>query len=100
VIAIGASIKTAGDQLRGCPIELVADQECGEDTMLPYEELLGDAMAGNQTWFAREDYVEEAWRIVDAILNESHVIPYKAGTWGPTEADHLIASFGGWSDPK
>ena len=35
--------------------------------MLPYEELLGDAMAGNQTWFAREDYVEEAWRIVDPL---------------------------------
>ena len=73
VIAIGASIKTAGDQLRGCGIELVADQECGEDVMLPYEELLGDAMAGNQTWFAREDYVEEAWRIVDPILDGSSV---------------------------
>ena len=70
MIAIGASIKTAGDQLRGCPIELIADQECGEDDMLPYEELLGDAMAGNQTWFAREDYVEEAWRIVDPILDK------------------------------
>ena len=69
VIAIGASIKTAGDQLRGCSIELVADQECGEEVMLPYEELLGDAMAGNQTWFAREDYVEEAWRIIDPILD-------------------------------
>ena len=98
VIAIGASIKTAGDQLRGCPIELIADQECGEDTMLPYEELLGDAMAGNQTWFAREDYVEEAWRIVDPILNDSSVIPYKPGSWGPTEADKLIASVGGWTD--
>jgi glucose-6-phosphate 1-dehydrogenase len=100
VIAIGASIKTAGDQLRGCPIELIADQECGEDVMLPYEELLGDAMAGNQTWFAREDYVEEAWRIVNPILDDSKVIPYKPGSWGPTEADKLTASVGGWSDPK
>jgi glucose-6-phosphate 1-dehydrogenase len=100
VIAIGASIKAAGDQLRGCSIELVADQECGEDTMLPYEELLGDAMAGNQTWFAREDYVEEAWRIVDPILDGSTVAEYKPGGWGPAEADKLTASVGGWSDPK
>jgi glucose-6-phosphate 1-dehydrogenase len=100
VIAIGASIKTAGDQLRGCSIELVADQECGEDNMLPYEELLGDAMAGNQTWFAREDYVEEAWRIVDPILDEQNVIEYKPGTWGPAEADKLIEAHGGWWDPK
>jgi glucose-6-phosphate 1-dehydrogenase len=100
VIAIGASIKTAGDQLRGCSIELVADQECGEDTMLPYEELLGDAMAGNQTWFAREDYVEEAWRIVDPILDDKNVIEYKPGTWGPAEADKLLEQHGGWWAPK
>jgi glucose-6-phosphate 1-dehydrogenase len=100
VIAIGASVKAAGDQLRGCSIELLADQECGEDNMLPYEELLGDAMAGNQTWFAREDYVEEAWRIVDPILDEQNVIEYKPGTWGPAEADKLIEPHGGWWDPK
>ncbi len=100
VIAIGASIKSAGDQLQGCPIELIADQECGEDNMLPYEELLGDAMAGNQTWFAREDYVEEAWRIVDPILDDSKVTQYQPGGWGPEGADKLIAPFGGWIAPK
>jgi glucose-6-phosphate 1-dehydrogenase len=100
VIAIGASIKTAGDQLQGCPIELVADQECGADEMLPYEELLGDAMAGNQTWFAREDYVEEAWRIIDPILDKPNVFPYQPGSWGPQEADKLMAGHGGWWDPK
>jgi len=100
VIAIGASIKAAGDQLKGCPIELIADQECGEDTMLPYEELLGDAMMGNQTWFAREDYVEEAWRIVDPILDLPTVYPYKVGGWGPEEADKMVAPYGGWWDPK
>lgn len=100
VIAIGASIKTAGDQLRGCSIELVADQECGEEVMLPYEELLGDAMAGNQTWFAREDYVEEAWRIIDPILDKGNPIEYKPGTWGPAEADKLLEGHGGWWDPK
>jgi glucose-6-phosphate 1-dehydrogenase len=100
VIAIGASIKTAGDQLRGCSIELIADQECGEDDMLPYEELLGDAMAGNQTWFAREDYVEDAWRIVDPILDKRNAIAYKPGTWGPAEADKMVGPYGGWWDPK
>src|ERR1700761_9338541 len=100
VIAIGASIKTAGDQLRGCPIELVADQECGTDEMLPYEELLGDAMAGNQTWFAREDYVEEAWRIIDPILNKQEIEPYEPGTWGPKGADTLTEKYGGWQNPK
>ena len=100
VIAIGASIKTAGDQLRGCSIELIADQECGEDVMLPYEELLGDAMAGNQTWFAREDYVEEAWRIIDPILDKGNPIEYKPGSWGPAEADKLLEGHGGWWDPK
>ncbi len=102
VIGIGASIKTAGDQLQGCPIELLAEQECGEEgtTVLPYEELLGDAMAGNQTWFAREDYVEEAWRIVDPILDKPNVHPYKPGTWGPAEADKLISPVGTWWDPK
>ena len=100
VIAIGASIKTAGDQLHGCPIELIADQECGTDEMLPYEELLGDAMAGNQTWFAREDYVEEAWRIIDPILDKPLVYDYQPGTWGPEQADKVIAQVGGWWDPK
>ena len=100
VIAIGASIKTAGDQLHGCPIELIADQECGTDEMLPYEELLGDAMAGNQTWFAREDYVEEAWRIIDPILDKKQVYEYQPGTWGPEQANKVIAQVGGWWDPK
>jgi glucose-6-phosphate 1-dehydrogenase len=100
VIAIGASIKTAGDQLHGCPIELIADQQCGTDEMLPYEELLGDAMAGNQTWFAREDYVEEAWRIIDPILDKPEVYEYQPGTWGPAQADELMAQAGGWWDPK
>jgi glucose-6-phosphate 1-dehydrogenase len=100
VIAIGASIKTAGDQLRGCPIELIADQECGEDNMLPYEELLGDAMAGNQTWFAREDYVEEAWRIVDPIVDCKVFYPYQPDSWGPVESDKLVEGLGGWWNPK
>ena len=100
VIAIGTSIKEAGDQLTGCSIELAASQQCGTTELLPYEELLGDAMVGNQTWFARQDYVEEAWRILDPVLeNPPKSLVYQPGTWGPVEADALTAEHGGWSNP-
>ena len=100
VIAIGSSIKEDGEELTGCPIELVADQACGSANLLPYEELLGDAMLGNQTWFARQDYVEQAWQVLDPVLkNPPAVHVYEPGTWGPTEAAALTAGHGGWSDP-
>ncbi|HZU09558.1 MAG TPA: glucose-6-phosphate dehydrogenase [Pseudacidobacterium sp.] len=101
VIAIGGSVKEAGDRLRGCMVELEAEQECGKDNLLPYEELLDDAMRGNPAWFAREDYVEEAWRIFDNVLKDRpEVHRYKPGTWGPKEAARLTNDFGGWSNPK
>ena len=52
--------------------ELLASRHPAPDEMDAYERVLGDAMAGDATLFAREDYVEEAWRIVDPVL--------KAGT--------------------
>ena len=68
--------------------------------MLPYEELLGDAMAGNQTWFAREDYVEEAWRIVDPVLKAgTPVHEYEPNTGGPAEAASAVAPPEGWHNP-
>jgi glucose-6-phosphate 1-dehydrogenase len=68
--------------------------------MSPYERLLGDAMAGEGLLFARQDGVEEAWRVVDRILTHHHVAhAYAKGTWGPREADRTIAPFGGWHDP-
>ena len=64
-----------------------------------YERLLGDAMKGDATLFAREDYVEEAWRIVEPVLgNATPVYEYEPGTWGPPEAAE-IAPPGGWRDP-
>jgi glucose-6-phosphate 1-dehydrogenase len=99
-IAFGASIKEAGEDLTGCPVELKATQDCGTQTLLPYEELIGDAMVGNQTWFARQDYVEEAWRILDPVLNNPPPVQvYQANTWGPDAATKLTAEQGGWSDP-
>jgi glucose-6-phosphate 1-dehydrogenase len=101
VIAIGGSVKEAGERLRGCMVELAANQECGTSTLLPYEELLEDAMEGNQTWFAREDYVEESWRIIDPVL-KANLEPkiYEPGSWGPEDAARITEADGGWSNPK
>jgi glucose-6-phosphate 1-dehydrogenase len=69
--------------------------------LAPYERLLDDAMHGDRTLFAREDEVDEAWRIVGPLLNAEeapHV--YASGSWGPPEADALVESAGGWIAPK
>jgi glucose-6-phosphate 1-dehydrogenase len=101
-IAVGAVIRKAGDPLDQAPcgeaIELeVTHGLAGE--LDPYEELLGDALRGESFRFAREDYVEEAWRIVDpAIHADTPVHEYAPGTWGPPEADALVP--GGWYVPK
>jgi len=94
VIALGASIRAGGEDLKAEEVELeVAHTQAGD--LEPYEELLGDAMRGDAFRFAREDYVEEAWRIVDpAIKAGTPIHPYEPGTWGPREADGLIP--GGW----
>jgi glucose-6-phosphate 1-dehydrogenase len=74
------------------------EQQPGEEA--PYERLLGDAMSGDGALFTREDAVEAAWAAVDDVLkNHSRVRPYKPGTWGPKEADALIAADGGWHNP-
>ena len=67
--------------------------------MEAYERLLGDAMKGDATHFAREDTVEEAWRIVEPILGDATPIhEYEPGTWGPTETEEITPP-GGWRDP-
>jgi glucose-6-phosphate 1-dehydrogenase len=65
-----------------------------------YERVLGDAMAGDATLFAREDYVEEAWRIVDPVLEaDTPVFDYEQKTWGPTMVEQRVTPKGGWHDP-
>jgi glucose-6-phosphate 1-dehydrogenase len=100
VIAIGALIKTPGDEMHGSPVELLATEHSSPSELLAYEELLDDAMCGNPLHFAREDYVEEAWRIVDPILDQAVPFPYSPGSWGPAQADTLPAPDGGWIGPK
>ena len=75
------------------------EEECGE--RLPYERLLEDAMSGDRMIFTREDNVEAAWAVVDPVLKDHHPsIPYPRGSWGPKEADALIAKYGGWHNPS
>ena len=70
------------------------------DEMDAYERVLGDAMQGDATLFAREDYVEEAWRIVDPVLKDATpVYEYEPGTWGPKEVDSSVSPPGGWQNP-
>jgi glucose-6-phosphate 1-dehydrogenase len=69
--------------------------------MSPYERLLGDAMDGDPTLFAREDVVEATWAIVDPVIHAPHTpIEYEPGSWGPREADALVAGVGGWNTAK
>jgi glucose-6-phosphate 1-dehydrogenase len=100
MIAVGALVKNAGDQVEGQQVELVISQQSDPAEMGAYEELLYDAMRGISARFARQDYVEEAWRIVDPILDDAApVYEYEPGTWGPPQASALIAPDGEWFDP-
>ena len=99
VLALGARVKKPGEALVGESVELIAREQT-HDEIKPYERLLGDAMRGDSSLFAREDAVEEAWRIVDPILgNVTPVHIYESNTWGPAEADTLVAGVGGWHNP-
>ncbi len=97
--AVGMNVMAPGEEMRGALAEMVASSHPAADEMDAYERVLGDAMVGDATLFAREDYAEEAWRIVDPALKaKTPVYPYAPGTWGPKEADR-IAPDGGWHDP-
>lgn len=99
-IAIGALEKSFGQGFIGHPTELIAATPPTPNDMLPYEELIEDAMVGNQRRFARQDYVEESWRLLDPILNANlPITTYEPGSWGPAESDILHGKYGGWSNP-
>jgi len=95
-IALAARVKRNGKQYVGDQRELsLVAERAGEES--PYERLLGDAMAGNGALFTRQDAVEAAWSVVDPVLSRHHrVRPYRRGSWGPKEADALIAPDGCW----
>ena len=97
-IAVGAMVLKPGEEIAGETIEMIASRTPKPGEMEAYERLLADAMAGEATQFARQDYVEEAWRIVDPVLQAvTPIQPYEPGTWGPTDAQ--VTPPGGWHDP-
>jgi glucose-6-phosphate 1-dehydrogenase len=99
-IALNVMVKVPGEEMAGAEVELKAYHQPTKDEMEAYERLLGDAMKGDATQFAREDYVEEAWRIVDPVLKAGTPISeYQAKTWGPREVDQKVSPPGGWQNP-
>jgi glucose-6-phosphate 1-dehydrogenase len=100
-IAVGTTVMDVDDLMVGQQVELIASRRPGAAEMDAYERVLGDAMLGDRSLFAREDYVEEAWRIVDPVLKaDTPVHVYEPGTWGPPEvAAHDVVPPGGWADP-
>ena len=101
VIALGASTKRVGESMAGETTELAVVRRHEADEKDAYERLLGDAMNGDATLFARQDAVEASWALVDPLLNDP-VLPeaYEPGSWGPTAADRLTRAVGGWSNPQ
>jgi len=100
VIALGMRVKLPGEQMEGEDVELVARHQRA-DEMTPYERLLGDALRGDQSLFAREDSIEAQWRIVEPVLGDvTPVYEYEPNTWGPVEADSIIEDPGGWFNPQ
>ena len=99
-IALAVRVKRVGKEFVGDQQELyLLEEQPGAES--PYERLLGDAMAGDGALFTREDAVEAAWKVVDPVLKVHHrVRPYKRHSWGPKEADALIASDGGWHNSR
>jgi len=98
VIALGVRIKMAGERMAGEDVELIASQRPRQE-MSPYERLLGDALEGDQSLFARQDAIEAQWAIVQPVLGDvSPVRVYEPNTWGPVEAEQLLAS-DTWCEP-
>jgi glucose-6-phosphate 1-dehydrogenase len=104
VIGLQARKKRPGNEMVGETVELSvaeAPEQGQHGRMTAYERLLGDAMVGDATLFARQDVVEAAWAIVDPVLKDCRPVhPYQPGSWGPAEADRLTGEVGGWNPTK
>ena len=99
VISAGARVKKPGGAMHGESIELVARHQSNRGKS-PYERLLGDAMKGDASLFTRDECVEAAWRVVDAVIHDGHPVDeYEPGSWGPAAADAIVAGDRGWHDP-
>jgi glucose-6-phosphate 1-dehydrogenase len=100
-VAFGLTGMDHEDKMVGRPLEITATRHAQADEMDAYERVLTEAMEGDHTIFSRQDYVEEAWRIVDPILKDGPLpIEYQPGTWGPRKAHEDFVPPGGWMDPE
>ncbi len=98
-IAMGMTVMSPGEEMVGQTVEMLASHHPVAGEVGDYERVLGAAMEGDASLFARQDYVEEAWRIVDPVLKSgSPVHPYDTNTWGPAEVERVTPA-GGWSNP-
>jgi glucose-6-phosphate 1-dehydrogenase len=98
-IAMGANIIAPGTETASTTAEMMGTRLPRADEMDAYERVLGDAMEGDATLFAREDHVEEAWRIVDPVMKAgTPVYEYEPGTWGPAEVERVVPP-DGWANP-
>jgi glucose-6-phosphate 1-dehydrogenase len=98
--AVGLNVMDADEKGTGQSVELLASRQAGASQNEAYERLLSDAMADDQTLFARQDCVEEAWRIVDPVIKGiTPLYSYEPRSWGPKEVSHLSPP-GGWHDPR
>ncbi|WP_437764543.1 glucose-6-phosphate dehydrogenase [Sorangium sp. So ce281] len=98
-LAIGVRVKAPGERMAGQPTELLVASDLSE-ALGPYERLLGDALAGDPTLFASQAEVEAQWAVVAPILDQATPLsPHEPGSWGPAEADRLVADLGGWRTP-
>lgn len=98
--ALGMNVLGPDEQKPGQAVEMEACSHQSAEEPSAYERVLGDAMQGDATLFARQDYAEEAWRIVDPVLEaDTPVHEYERNTWGPSEVDKTIVPPGGWHNP-
>jgi glucose-6-phosphate 1-dehydrogenase len=98
--AMAVSAAPAVEGGKRVAVELVASRHPRPTEMEAYERVLTDAMMGDRTLFARQDYVEEAWRIVDPVLKDATpVYVYEPHNWGPKEVDQTVLPPGGWDKP-
>ena len=99
-LAFGMMAPKIGEGGAGQVMEALVSRNAQPDEVDAYERVLTDAMAGDATLFARQDYVEEAWRIVDPVLKQStQVYEYEPHSWGPMEVDRKVAPQDGWHNP-
>jgi glucose-6-phosphate 1-dehydrogenase len=99
-IALGMTVMGPGEAMNPQSAEMLASRHPEANDMDAYERVLGDAMAGDATLFARQDYVEEAWRVVDPVLKQvTPVYEYDPATWGPSEVAQQVDPEGGWQNP-